>query len=414
MIPRNEIPVKVSEIISNTKIIDIHTHLYPAEFKNLVLWGPDELITYHYLIAEAIRATNIPYNDFWKKSKKEQADFIFENLFIKRSPLSEAARGVITVFSELGIDLSAKDLDAARKKYSEFNFNEFTDFVLDKANIKSLVMTNDVFDDYESQIWASNVTFDSRFKTALRLDVLLNDYNAARYKLLDSGYDVGRTLNGIAKREIRRFISEKIDMMGALYMAVSLPPEFSEPRDDLRNIILEDCVFPVCFEKNIPIALMIGVKRKINPDLDLAGDSVGKSNIEAVEYLCRKFYRNKFMVTMLSRENQHELCVAARKFPNLFLFGCWWFMNNPFMIEEMTRMRFELLGTSFMPQHSDARVLDQLIYKWKHSKQIIAKVLSEKYIDLHDSGWTIEEDAIKKDVEKLFGGNFEDFLKLEL
>ncbi len=414
MLSKQDISAKVTEIINKTQIIDVHTHLFPSEFKNLSLWGPDELITYHYLIAEAIKATNIPYNDFWEKSKREQADFIFENLFIKRTPLSEATRGVLTVFSELGIDLSAGNLQSARKKYNEFNLSDFTDFVFEKANIKSLVMTNDIFDDYEYHLWTSDIKFDKRFKTAMRLDVLLNDYNAARYHLLEAGYDVGRTLNGIAKREIRRFISEKIDMLGALYVAVSLPPEFSEPMDDLRNILLEDCVFPVCFEKNVPIALMIGVKRRINPDLDLAGDSVGKSNIEAVEFLCRKFYRNKFMVTMLSRENQHELCVAARKFPNLFLFGCWWFMNTPSMIEEMTKMRLELLGTSFMPQHSDARVMDQLIYKWKHSKKVIAKVLTEKYEDLYDCGWLIEDETIRRDVEKLFGGNFEDFLKLEL
>ena len=34
------------------------------------------LVTYHYLISEAIKATNIPYTDFWKKTKKQQADFI--------------------------------------------------------------------------------------------------------------------------------------------------------------------------------------------------------------------------------------------------------------------------------------------------------------------------------------------------
>jgi hypothetical protein len=58
---------------------------------------------------------------------------------------------------------------------------------------------------------------------------------------------------------------------------------------------------------------------------------------------------------MLARENQHELAVAARKFGNLMVFGCWWFVNNPSLITEITRMRVELLGTSFIPQHSDAR-----------------------------------------------------------
>ena len=35
----------------------------------------------------------------------------------------------------------------------------------------------------------------------------------------------------------------------------------------------------------------------------------------------------------------HELVVAARKFGNLMPFGCWWFLNNPSVVEEITRER---------------------------------------------------------------------------
>jgi len=45
--------------------------------------------------------------------------------------------------------------------------------------------------------------------------------------------------------------------------------------------------------------------------------------------LCQRFPNYRFFVTMLARENQHELTVAARKFGNLMPFGCWWFLNNP-------------------------------------------------------------------------------------
>jgi len=41
-------------------------------------------------------------------------------------------------------------------------------------------------------------------------------------------------------------------------------------------------------------------------------------------------------------------------------------------------MRFELLGTSFIPQHSDARILDQLVYKWDHTRRILKKVLVDR------------------------------------
>ena len=113
---------------------------------------------------------------------------------------------------------------------------------------------------------------------------------------------------------------------------------------------------------------------------------------------------------MLSRENQHELCVVARKFPNLMIFGCWWFLNNPSIIDEMTRERLELLGFSMIPQHSDARVLDQLIYKWKHSRTVIAGVLTDKYSDLAAAGWRVSEKEIQRDVALLFGGIFENFV----
>ena len=91
-------------------------------------------------------------------------------------------------------------------------------------------------------------------------------------------------------------------------------------------------------------------------------------------------------------------------------FGCWWFMNNPSIIEEITRERFELLGTSFIPQHSDARVLDQLLYKWPHSRSIIARVLAEKYSDLMQTGWTLTEADVRRDVKKLFEDNFTEWI----
>ena len=92
------------------------------------------------------------------------------------------------------------------------------------------------------------------------------------------------------------------------------------------------------------------------------------------------------------------------------VFGCWWFVNNPSLIEEITRMRVELLGTSFIPQHSDARVLDQLIYKWDHSRRVIGKVLTDKYRDLADTGWRVTNEDIARDVKAFVSDNFTNFL----
>ncbi|MCK5113672.1 MAG: glucuronate isomerase, partial [Phycisphaerae bacterium] len=142
-----------------------------------------------------------------------------------------------------------------------------------------------------------------------------------------------------------------------------------------------------------------------------AGDAVGVANVEAVQNLCRENPNIKFLVTMLSRVNQHELTVLGRKFRNLHLFGCWWYCNNPSIIDEMTRQRFELLGTAFTANHSDARVLDQLIYKWTHTRKIVGGVLADKYADQFIAGWRVTEDEIKRDARHILGGSFEAFMK---
>jgi hypothetical protein len=56
-------------------------------------------------------------------------------------------------------------------------------------------------------------------------------------------------------------------------------------------------------------------------------------------------------------------------------------------------------------------VLDQVIYKWDHSRSIITKVLADKYADLVATGWVISEEEIRRDVALLLGGTFWEFLK---
>ncbi len=272
-------------------------------------------------------------------------------------------------------------------------------------------MTNDPFDPLERPVWEKGVDLDPRFKAVLRMDPILISWETTSKTLKDWGYETTPCLDAKSKQEVRHFLEEWIARMRPVYMAVSLTPDFRYPDSSFTTVLLEECILPVAREKGLPFAMMIGVKRQVNPALRLAGDSVGRADVGSVERICEKHPKNKFLVTFLSRENQHEICVTARKFPNLMLFGCWWFMNNPSIIEEITRERLELLGLSMIPQHSDARVLDQLVYKWKHSKALIADVLADKYEDLAATGWRVTREEIDRDVYRLFGGNFEEFLE---
>ncbi len=400
----------VRRVVESTPVLDIHTHIYSPRFGRLLLWGLDELLTYHYLVAEVFRVAPMPYERFWAMDKRRQADYIWQHLFVDRSPISEACRGVLTVLHALGLDVGKRDLAAARRHFASISVEEYVDTVFRKANVRGAVMTNDPFDDDERPVWTSGGRErDARFAAALRIDPLLNQWDRCVPRLTDWGYDARGDLGPSDIDAVTHFLLDWIERIEPRYMAVSLPDTFVFPDASVRSTIIERCILPVARRANIPFAMMIGVRRQVNPGLRLAGDGVGRADMGSIYALCSRFPENRFLVTMLSRENQHELCVAARKYPNLHIFGCWWFLNDPSIIEEMTRERLELLGVSFTPQHSDARVLDQLIYKWAHSRAIIADVLADKYADLAQTGWRPSEAEIRRDVSELFGNGFERF-----
>ena len=98
---------EVSEVVGAAPVFDMHTHLYAPEFGALGLSGIDELLTYHYLVAETFRSADVTYEGFWRMSKSEQADLVWRTLFVENSPVSEAARGVVTVLDAFGLDTSA-------------------------------------------------------------------------------------------------------------------------------------------------------------------------------------------------------------------------------------------------------------------------------------------------------------------
>ncbi|HLA40762.1 MAG TPA: glucuronate isomerase [Candidatus Glassbacteria bacterium] len=401
----------VVRIVQETPVLDMHTHIYPPAFGELLLWGVDELLTYHYLVAEYFRYSGETPEEFLALDKARQAEKIWQALFIEHSPIAESNRGVLTVLNELKLEVAGRDLNKLRGYFSEVEVEDYVDTVFELANVEAVVMTNDPFDNLERPVWeAGRGTGDSRFRAALRIDPILMDWDNTAARLAGWGYRTSPELTDQTLAEIRRFLTDWISRMKPLYLAVSLPPSFRFPEESKRAAIVENCIVPAARQAGIPFAMMIGVKKLANPRLGLAGDSLGKCDMASVEAIARSFPDNRFLVTFLSRENQHEACVMARKFSNVLLFGCWWFMNNPSLIREITAERFELLGTSIVPQHSDARVLDQLIYKWKHSREIIAGVLAEKYEDLLRSGWAVTEAEIRRDVKNLLSDNFKRFV----
>lgn len=427
----------------------------------LFIVSSDPSLSQHYLVAEyfiTAPASMVPA-DFYALTKREQADLIWKALFVDRSPLSEACRGVLTTLQELGLEkeIVERDLDGIRRFYQKYRDDgvtgaeSFCERAFANAGLEYAVMTNIPFESKEAQYWRpEKVMYSKRYRSALRVDPLLaGDKPVIEAALKASGYDC--TLEGA-----RQYLRDWCDTMKPEYMMASTPHDFvlregtiegsmkktglneqamSQPgafadagsieqmancdtaEDGSPSIIdensdfLSEVLMKVCEERDLPVALKIGARRGLNPSLQAAGDGmVAFADAGVLARLCTRFPKVRFLATFLSRNNQHEACVLANKFRNLHIYGCWWYCNNPSIIREITKMRVEMLGTAFTVQHSDARVVDQLVYKWSHARSIVAQVLTEEYSKAIESGWQPSRAEIRRDVRRLFRGSYEEFM----
>lgn len=398
---------RVRVALQRAPIHDIHTHLFAPEFGERLLTGIDELLTYHYLLAELFRVEGprLDPKDFYAQSKEAQAEQVWRRLFLERSPLSEACRGVLTCLQAYGLKPQSplKDL---RAFFDGLSPKQRVDRVLEISKVETVVMTNDPFDPIELPLWTNDFQYDSRFLPVLRLDPLFDWQSATAQKLQALGYNATEAWSDQSARAVQRFLDDWIERMEPLYVAASVAPEFHYP-----NAFMEQALLPALARHKRPLALMIGVRRQVNPGLQLAGDGLGLADLSSLARLCAAHPKQKVLCTVLARENQHELAILARKFPNLHVFGCWWFVNIPELTEEITRMRLELLGHTFTPQHSDARVFDQLIYKWQETRKLLQPILTQKYQALEDTGWTVTDSQMQTEINDFLGASALRFLR---
>ena len=391
---------KLLNIINSAPIFDLHTHLFPPKHEGYFLLGFKNLLNYHYLIAELLTATNIKASIFYSYNDEKKASIIWNELFEKRTPVSEACAGVLSILKELNIEINNKSFLSICDEYDKKIQSDKNIFEL--SNVSSLVMTNNPFDLDEWSLFNTNDWDKKIYLSSLRLDDLILEYEETLKKAKDQ----------ISNQEniIVNYLEKCYSQSNPVYAAVSLNLE-------TFHTIFDDSLWKdilVWLEnKNLPLSLMLGVKRAVNKDFGLAGDGIGDINLKELSNLCNLFPKNKFLVTCLSLNDQHELTVLARKHPNLKIFGFWWFMNQPTIIKQILKMRIDMLGFSFIPQHSDARVSDQLIYKWSHFKKILHPILLEYYQDLLDKNFPISENILQRDIDNLLSLNAKKYLGIK-
>jgi len=390
-------------VINNTKIFDIHTHLFPSAFKSHSLSGFINLLNYHYLIAELLTNANISAEKFYSLDDVNKAKLIWEELFQNRTPISEACKGVLTVLQKLDINYNNKTFEELKNEYENKSLTD--EKILKLSNVSSLVMTNNPFDIDEWNLYKDNDWDRNIFQSSLRLDDLIIN-NSQATEVAKNQTKINQKQNDI----VINYLDSCFLISNPVYAAISAN---SDNFKEILNDPLWKLILSWLNKKNIPLSLMLGVKRAVNSSFGLAGDGIGDINLKELSKLCNSFPENKFLVTCLSLNDQHELTVLARKHPNLKIFGFWWFMNQPTIIKQILKMRIDMLGFSFIPQHSDARVSDQLIYKWSHFKKILHPILLEYYQDLLDKNFPISENILQRDIDNLLSLNAKKYLGIK-
>ena len=288
-LPAEQLQGIVEQELRAIPFIDIHTHLYRPSLGRLGLWGIDELLTYHYLEAELFRSSLVTPDQYWAMTKPEKADAIWRALFVQNLPISEATRGVVAVLKAFDLPTYSTDLSEARAFFADQQVESHIQNVFGLAGISEAVMTNDPLDEQEAELWKQGPAGDTAFHAAIRLDGLLNGWSDSWQLLQAQGYQVDAQFSGKSAREVRRFVDHWSRTMKPVYMAVSLPDSFQFPEDSVRARLLEQVVLPACQEQGIPLSLMIGVRRKVNPAIRLAGDGAGRADLRSLEHLCREF-----------------------------------------------------------------------------------------------------------------------------
>lgn len=339
----SEMAAVVASEVAGVQAIDLHTHLLPPTHGPLCLWGIDEMLTYHYLVSEYFMTAPAEMTPeiFFAKTKQQQANMIWQALFVDRSPLSEACRGVVTTLLALGLrdEVRTRNLTAIRAVYASFRDRgangaaAFSDLVFEKAGVKYNIMTNIPFDSNEAQYWRPKpASYSSHYRSALRVDPLLaGDRTSIENALKASGYDL--TLEGA-----RQYLRDWCDTMKPEYMMASTPHDFvlsegilsnaptsgsinteamkepgafamasggetcSPSSDDAPSLINEQSDFlsqvlmKVCEERDLPLALKIGAHRGVNPKLKSAGDGmVAFADTSVLARLCSKYPKVRFL-----------------------------------------------------------------------------------------------------------------------
>ena len=298
--------------------------------------------------------------------------------------------------------------------------------VLEKSRLQAVFLTNDFDDPLEG--------FDTAtYIPCLRTDDLV--FHLAQDKVrMRLEHATGISVTDLSS--LRAALTNRFDHFtrrGARACAISLPPTFSpRPVSDGRAGNALDAVLAKgeaaaqshlealaqtvfwnlaehCASYNLPFDLMIGVNRRVYPAGVYQGQDLYDSRVSLIQYseLFNSFPGVKFPISVLASVTNQELTSYSWIFPNVITNGHWWYSNTPTYIEHDAAARLEAVPhTKQIGYYSDMYKLEFALPKFNMYKQILAKILAERFVI--DRRWTEEravalgQQVLRGNVESIF------------
>ena len=394
---------------------DIHTHLFPPQANQLVRYGIDELLNYHYAYRQVLGfRRDISPEQYWKLNASQRADICWETYFsrpahskINALPVSEGFRAISTIMSGLGLDPRAKDLREARQFFDSVDPMEYHDRILALAGISNVVGTNNPFDQEELEFYRSGVEWHDSFSAALRLDdLVLNPADAMAYIRSNFDLDVGADFGEATLTNARKFCVDWLAgewLPRVQYVGISFPPDFPWcSESDERLKVLERIVIPACAETGTSLFLMPEPVRGLEPEMKNAGDYVGKMDSVQFARFAQRHPEVDLWVSPLNFSSQYEVSALTCVLPHVSPWSTWWYNHQPGLTQDLCDMRIEMHGENSWLFNSDARVLEHLYSKWRHFQQEFVSIGARQLNRVVESGYPLSEDDVRNWIQTLF------------
>lgn len=401
-------------------IIDPHTHINPHAAASTTL---ADIVGYHYY-------TELAHSAGLSKAEIEEPDLPehekFRRIFCALEPITNTVQ-----YSWLEViirDLIGYEGKICSKRWQEIydaGLSAMTDDrwskrVIKKSRLTAIFLTND-FDD-------PLTGFDTEFYIpCFRTDELV--FHFANPKV-QQRIHTASGCEPTSAREYRialRALLENFVKKNCRAAAISLPPSFTPERvsDSAASKAIAECrkkgleasdkaketvakfafwtTAELCAEQQpaLPFDLMIGVNRKVYPDGVFQGQDLFDSRCSLIQYreLFNAFPEMTFPVSVLTSVANQELASYAWIFPNVVTSGHWWYSNTPSFIEHDLAARLHgVPRTKQLGYYSDMYKLEFALPKFGMYRQILSKVLAERFI--RDQGWS-EDKALKLGIDVL-------------